>query len=126
MARMLPSTSSLDRYKEAVKMGLAALRGPTREQVEKEWRTHWVSVDSGRVSRCAHCGFEALYPEIYTFCPDCGRPFTDYAVDILLKRFEVLKDGKILDPVNCFFAEVDPYEYADILIMSVMTGQSMD
>lgn len=31
---MLPSTSSLDRYKEAVKMGLAALRGPTREQVE--------------------------------------------------------------------------------------------
>ena len=41
-------------------------------------------------------------------------------------HYEVLKDGKILDPVNCFFAEVDPYEYADILIMSVMTGQSMD
>lgn len=84
-------------YMEALQMALAALRGPTREQVEKEWRTHWVSVDSGRVSRCAHCGFEALYPEIYTFCPDCGRPFTDYAVDILLKRFEVLKDGKKAD-----------------------------
>lgn len=82
---------------EALNIALAALRGPTREQVEKEWRTHWVSVDSGRVSRCAHCGFEALYPEIYTFCPDCGRPFTDYAVDILLKRFEVLKDGKKAD-----------------------------
>lgn len=87
-------------FKEAADVldaALAALRGPTREQVEKEWRTHWVSVDSGRVSRCAHCGFEALYPEIYTFCPDCGRPFTDYAVDILLKRFEVLKDGKKAD-----------------------------
>lgn len=94
---MLPGSPSLNRYKEAVRMALAALRGPTREQVEKEWRTHWVSVDSGRVSRCAHCGFEALYPEIYTFCPDCGRPFTDYAVDILLKRFEVLKDGKKAD-----------------------------
>lgn len=82
---------------KAVSFALAALCGPTREQVEKEWRTHWVSVDSGRVSRCAHCGFEALYPEIYTFCPDCGRPFTDYAVDILLKRFEVLKDGKKAD-----------------------------
>ncbi len=82
---------------KAVSFALAALRGPTRERVEKEWRTHWVSVDSGRVSRCAHCGFEALYPEIYTFCPDCGRPFTDYAVDILLKRFEVLKDGKKAD-----------------------------
>ena len=82
---------------KAVSFALAALRGPTRERVEKEWRTYWVSVDSGRVSRCAHCGFEALYPEIYTFCPDCGRPFTDYAVDILLKRFEVLKDGKKAD-----------------------------
>lgn len=82
---------------ELAEAALNALRPISREQVEKVWRTHWVSVDSGRVSRCAHCGFEALYPEIYTFCPDCGRPFTDYAVDILLKRFEVLKDGKKAD-----------------------------
>ena len=30
---MLPGCSSLDKYKEAVRMSLAALRGPTREQV---------------------------------------------------------------------------------------------
>lgn len=41
-------------------------------------------------------------------------------------HYEVLKDGRTLDPVNYFFGEVDPYAYADILIMSVTTGQSMD
>lgn len=41
-------------------------------------------------------------------------------------HYEVEKDGRILDPVNYFFGEVGPYEYADILVMSVMTGQSMD
>ena len=41
-------------------------------------------------------------------------------------HYEVEKDGKILDPVNYFFGDVDPYSYADILIMSVTTGQSMD
>ena len=30
---MLPGCSSLDKHKEAIKMALAALRGPTREQV---------------------------------------------------------------------------------------------
>lgn len=72
----------------ALVMAYNALRGPTREQAEKAWKTHWESVDSGRVARCANCGFEALYPEIYTFCPDCGKAFTDYAVDIAMKRLE--------------------------------------
>ena len=78
---------------EALNIALAALRGPTREQAEKAWKTHWESVDSGRIARCANCGFEALYPEIYTFCPDCGKAFTDYAVDIVMERLEALKDG---------------------------------
>lgn len=41
-------------------------------------------------------------------------------------HYEIEKDGELLDPVNYFFGEVDPYAYADILIMSVTTGQSMD
>lgn len=87
----LPGCSSLDKYKEAVKMALAALRGPTRDQVENVWKTHWESVDSGRISRCAHCGFEALYPKIYVFCPDCGRAFTECAIDVVIQRLEELK-----------------------------------
>lgn len=41
-------------------------------------------------------------------------------------HYEVLRDTLILDPVNHFFASVDPEEYVNMLIMSSMTGQSMD
>ena len=41
-------------------------------------------------------------------------------------HFEVLKDGAYCDPVHYFFASVTPSEYANMLYMSVNTGQSMD
>jgi hypothetical protein len=41
-------------------------------------------------------------------------------------HFEVLKDGQYKDPVNYFFASVTPQEYANMMYMSVSTGQSMD
>ena len=41
-------------------------------------------------------------------------------------HFEVLKDGQYRDPVHYFFASVTPSDYANMLYMSVNTGQSMD
>ena len=42
-------------------------------------------------------------------------------------HYEVIhKDSLALDPVSHFFASVDPEEYVNMLIMSSMTGQSMD
>ena len=41
-------------------------------------------------------------------------------------HYEVLKDGKTLDPVNFLFASVSPEDYAKMLYMSVSTRQSMD
>ena len=41
-------------------------------------------------------------------------------------HFEVLKDGQPRDPVHYFFASVSPSDYANMLYMSVNTGQSMD
>lgn len=41
-------------------------------------------------------------------------------------HYEVHKDTVVLDPVNYFFGSVTPYEYADMLYLSVMTTQSMD
>jgi murein DD-endopeptidase MepM/ murein hydrolase activator NlpD len=41
-------------------------------------------------------------------------------------HFEVLKDGEYRDPVHYFFASVSPSDYANMLYMSVNTGQSMD
>ncbi|MBQ8837906.1 MAG: M23 family metallopeptidase [Bacteroidales bacterium] len=41
-------------------------------------------------------------------------------------HYEVLRDTIVLDPVNHFFASVNPEEYMNMVIMSVSTGQSMD
>ena len=41
-------------------------------------------------------------------------------------HYEVLRDTVVLDPVNHMFASVTPEEYANMLVMSVATGQSMD
>lgn len=60
-------------YMEALQMALAALRGPTREQVEKSW------------AGCEYCEKHKINL--------CGRPLTDEAVDILLKRLEALHEN---------------------------------
>ena len=87
---------------EALNMVLSALRPVSREQVEKVW------------SPCNFCagakyitgGVTAVYPLSETrqqeelaegdfdFCPVCGRPLTDEAVQIAMERLEALKDGK--------------------------------
>ena len=41
-------------------------------------------------------------------------------------HYEVRCKGKVLDPVHHFFASATPAEYANMLFMSVSTGQSMD
>jgi murein DD-endopeptidase MepM/ murein hydrolase activator NlpD len=41
-------------------------------------------------------------------------------------HYEVLWDGKALDPVHFLFASVSPDEYAKMLYMSVSTRQSLD
>lgn len=88
--------------KDAVEVALSALRPVSREQVEKVW------------SPCNFCagakyitgGVTAVYPVSEThqqetlaegdfdFCPVCGRPITDEAVDMVMERMEALKDGK--------------------------------
>jgi murein DD-endopeptidase MepM/ murein hydrolase activator NlpD len=52
-----------------------------------------------------------------------GISSTTYAPHL---HYEVLKDGKVLDPVHFLFASLDPDEYAKMLYMSVSTRQSMD
>ncbi len=41
-------------------------------------------------------------------------------------HYEVLRDTLVMDPVNYLFASVTPEEYVNMLVMSVVTGQSMD
>ena len=85
---MLPGCSSLDKYKEAVRMSLAALRGPTREQVEK-LRGEVNKVDKFLYA-CSRCG--SFIDRGDDFCCRCGAPLTGEAVDILMKKMEALFD----------------------------------
>ncbi len=67
---------------------------PIRDQVEKVWRGEWINLPYTEPfkNKCNRCGKGS---DLETnFCPHCGAPMTDEAVDILLKRVEALKDGK--------------------------------
>lgn len=76
---------------EALDMAISALRPVSREQVEK-------------VPRCEHCqdgksfdgqvvimGNKGMFP--LNFCPRCGSPLTDEAVQMVMERWEVLHDN---------------------------------
>lgn len=82
----------LDEQKQVFLLALSALRPITREQVEKmrgEWTTDGV---------CSRCGFDAMYykgvpVQVRTnYCPTCGSPMTDKAVDMVMERLEALRD----------------------------------
>ena len=70
---------------------LKALRPVSREQVEPV-RAHWITVidTSGRSwSKCSGCQKELDGMEdAYDFCPNCGAPMTDEAVDMVMERME--------------------------------------
>lgn len=96
--QMADGVKNAERRIAALDMALSALRPVSLEQVEKVWRAHWnESVHLGGFVYCSRCGYNALEANNYTFCPKCGSPFTDEAVDIVMERLEALKDGSTTD-----------------------------
>lgn len=91
---------------EALKVALFALRGPTREQVEKAWRGEWEWFDETVGTpidgyerewgwRCSKC--KTVLPDEFDnpddspamrFCQWCGAPMTDEAVDMVMERMD--------------------------------------
>ena len=76
---------------EALKVALFALRGPTREQVEK-MRGEWIIEDAGdgdRRKKCSLCNQPISgWWGRDRFCANCGSPMTDEAVDMVMERLE--------------------------------------
>ena len=94
-------TTKNDSYREALSVALAALRGPTREQVEKSWagceycEKHKINLVRIEMNYNDSPGSpKRLNPtRVPKFCPICGRPLTDEAVEMVMERLEALKDG---------------------------------
>ena len=85
----------------ALNMAISALRPVSRERVEKVWRGEWQyhPEDYDELTwTCSRCG------EVWTlidgtpddnnmdFCPACGAPMTDEAVQMVMKKLEALYD----------------------------------
>ena len=83
---------------ELEKVKIEALRPITREQVERVWRGEW---EPGNPI-CPICGkdkFDGLDADIWAdwmpnFCPHCGAPMTDKAVDMVMKRLEEVQNDQ--------------------------------
>lgn len=81
---------------EAAKMAIAALRPVSWKQVER-MRGEWINTNKEveQMCKCSKCGYPISYFWSRTpFCPNCGAPMTDEAVDMVLKRLEVPKDDQ--------------------------------
>ena len=94
--------------KQALDLALTALRPVSREQVEKmfsgcdnckpccdscERAYAWDKY--GKPQRCSGCkenGYQN-YKSESKFCENCGKPLTDEAVELVMERWETLKDG---------------------------------
>ena len=90
------SYPNVPQFMEALGMALSALRPVSRERVEK-MRGKWIDArySSKDVPKCqcSICGKKYVGLET-DFCPYCGAPMTDKAVDILWKRLEAMQDEK--------------------------------
>ena len=109
---------------ELEKVKIEALRPVTREQVEKVWKpckvcngktTLYQHTNTTKlfmntfgkattlVTECNACppyadccmkGISANSAFRISYCPECGRPLTDEAVDMVMERLEELRDEK--------------------------------
>lgn len=87
------------RRKEMAEIALSALRPITREQVEKVWRGEWmfpIFADQKDAKdlrcQCSECGSIETPLARHRFCPSCGAPMTDEAVDMVMERLEGLHE----------------------------------
>ena len=89
-----------ERIAKAMSIVGKALRPVSREQVEKVWRGEWnyshkTKIDGFDVVQCSKCGQEALTLALYVkngnFCPYCGAPMTDEAVQMVMERLEAIE-----------------------------------
>ena len=98
--QMAEGIKNTKRRIDALDAALSALRPVSREQVEGirgEWMfpifanqedpndPHW---------QCSECGSIETPLVRHRFCPACGAPMTDEAVEMVMERLEALHDNR--------------------------------
>lgn len=83
------SYPNVPQFMEALGMALSALRPVSRERMRGEWIA--VGAITCKCSRCQHSELSTRANE-YLFCPRCGAPMTDEAVQMVMERMEALHD----------------------------------
>ena len=100
---------AFDLTDETVDTLLSALRPVSREQVEKVWRGEWIGDNDEKVgtiegspiksATCSVCRNWLVGSDEYDcsghFCPHCGAPMTDEAVEMVMERLEALYDKDV-------------------------------
>ena len=100
--QMADGVKNAERRIAALDMALAALRPVSREQVEKvcgEWLNVYNDFSTAECSKCGELFdvsdtnenlkvlFDA-FKKYYQFCPSCGAPMTDEAVEMVIERWK--------------------------------------
>ena len=92
------STKQCGDIGQAIGMAINVLRPISRKQVEKAWRGEWIHKRSPydyKIFVCKNCRKQiSIQGGPLIFCPSCGAPMTDEAVQMVMERLEALKDGK--------------------------------
>ena len=94
--QMADGVKNAERRIAALNLALSALRPVSREQVERV-RGEWINTNKEveQMCKCSKCGYPISYFWSRTpFCPICGAPMTDEAVEMVMERWEELNDGQ--------------------------------
>ena len=90
--------TGISEVKEFYRMAAAALTPPTQEQVNKAWRGEWVGMtddDGCTWYECSRCEYDLdSLEEPNQFCPVCGAPMTDEAVEMVMERLRGINGGR--------------------------------
>ena len=82
---------------ELFKAGLYALRPVSRDRIEKVWSgCHECSGCKlciwNETKKCNDCKNRNSFRPLSDFCPRCGKPLTDAAVEMVMERMDALHD----------------------------------
>lgn len=82
--------------REMYRMAAKALRPVSRDRIEKVWSgCHECSGCKlciwNETKKCNDCKNRNSFRPLSDFCPRCGKPLTDEAVDMMMERLEALE-----------------------------------